>query len=48
MVKDAWDVPVQAVGMEGFFRKLMGTKARLREWKKTTYGNIFHRVVEAE
>ncbi|XP_071902710.1 uncharacterized protein [Coffea arabica] len=48
VVKDAWDVPVQAIGMEGIFRKLMGTKAKLREWNKTIYGNISQQVVEVE
>lgn len=48
VVKEAWEMLVEAQGMETFFRKLMRTKAKLREWSLGSFGNIFHQVQATE
>lgn len=48
VVRDAWEIPVRGVGMVRFVRKLSLLRKKLREWNRSTFGNIFSRVKEAE
>ncbi|VFQ76036.1 unnamed protein product [Cuscuta campestris] len=48
VVSDYWSSSHQYGGMAGLSNKLRGLKAVLKEWNKSTFGNIFTNLKEAE
>nr|XP_027096084.1 uncharacterized protein LOC113715980 [Coffea arabica] len=48
VVRDAWQVPVQAGGMLGFHQRLSSVKHKLRCWSRQSFGDIFQTVQVAE
>ncbi|XP_071905811.1 uncharacterized protein [Coffea arabica] len=48
IVWEAWQIPVGATDMRGFFYKLCNTKVRLRQWNRDSFGNISQKIRGAE
>ncbi|XP_027093591.1 uncharacterized protein [Coffea arabica] len=48
VVRDAWQAPVHAGGMLGFYQWLSNVKCKLRSWSRQTFGDIFQAVQVAE
>ncbi|CAI9094473.1 OLC1v1030219C1 [Oldenlandia corymbosa var. corymbosa] len=48
MVKQNWDHPYDAFGMLRFSLKLRRLKAKLKEWNKETFGDVFANLKAAE
>ncbi|XP_027082614.1 uncharacterized protein [Coffea arabica] len=48
VVRDAWQVPVHAGGMLGFYQRLSNVKSKLRGWSRQSFGDIFQAVHVAE